>query len=339
MKKAVWFSAMGVLAATGTIARAEEIGRVLESSPVIQQVQVPRQVCSNQVVGGQPNTGAGAVIGGLAGGALGNAVSSGSGGGRAAATVLGVIGGALLGNSVQNSNNQPRNIQRCTTQTFLENRTVAYNVRYEYAGREYSVQMPYDPGPTIRLQVTPVADNGPAAGQSQQGGVIIAPPVQGNGNTPIPSAYPSNTQAQPAYPQAYPANQGQQVYPANPQGQPVPLSEYQNNTPTYLQSPDGYPPSGVATSTSYDPTYPYYPSYGYPYYSYPYSGYDNGYGNSYGYPYFPVALSLGFGYWGWGGGHYGGHGWAYGSHGGSYGGHGGYGGGGGHGGRGGGGRR
>ena len=298
MKRAVLFSAMGVLAATGTIARAEEIGRVLESSPVIQQVQVPRQVCSNQVVGGQPNSGAGAVVGGLAGGALGNAVSSGSGGGRAAATVLGVVGGALLGNSVESSNNQPRNMQRCTTQTFLENRTVAYNVRYEYAGREYSVQMPYDPGPTIRLQVTPVADNRSAAGQSQQGGVIVAPPVQGNGNT----------QAQPAYPQAYPANQGQQVYPANPQGQPMPQSEYQNTTPTYLQSPDGYPPSGVAASTSYYPAYPYYPSYGYPYYSYP------SYGYGYGYPYFPVALSLGFGYWGWGGGGHGG--WHGGGHGG-----------------------
>ena len=60
---------MGVLAASGTIARAEEIGRVIASNPVIQQVQVPRQVCSNQVVGGRPNTGAGAVVGGIAGGA------------------------------------------------------------------------------------------------------------------------------------------------------------------------------------------------------------------------------------------------------------------------------
>src|SRR5512133_1951666 len=168
MKRAVLFSAMGVLAASGTIAYAEEIGRVIASTPVIQQVQVPRQVCDNQIVGGQPNSGAGAVVGGLAGGAIGNSVGGGSG--RAAATVLGVVGGALLGNSIESANNQPRNMQQCTTQTFLENRTVAYNVRYEYAGREYRVQMPYDPGPTIRLQVTPVADNGPAP--SQQGGVI-----------------------------------------------------------------------------------------------------------------------------------------------------------------------
>ena len=37
-----------------------------------------------------------------------------------------------------------------------ENRTVGYNVVYEFAGRQYSVQMPNDPGPMIRLQVTPV---------------------------------------------------------------------------------------------------------------------------------------------------------------------------------------
>ncbi|MEO8654703.1 MAG: hypothetical protein ABI409_11325 [Ramlibacter sp.] len=312
MKKAVLFSAMGVLAASGSIARADEVGRVLEASPVIQQVQVPRQVCSNQVVGGQPNSGAGAVVGGLAGGAIGN--SGGGGGGRAAATVLGVVGGALLGNSVESANNQPRNIQRCTTQTFLENRTVAYNVRYEYAGREHSVQMPYDPGPTIRLQVTPVADNAPA--QSQQGGVIVAPPVQGNGNTPIPPVYPGDTQAQPAYP----ANQGQQVYPAAGQAQPMPQSVYQTATPSYLQSPDGYPPSETVTSTTYYPAaYPYYPSYGY----YPYYG-------SY-YPAFPVALSLGFGFsnWGWGGGHGwngGGHGSGFRGHGGGFRGHGGGGG-------------
>jgi hypothetical protein len=37
-----------------------------------------------------------------------------------------------------------------------ENRTVAYNVVYEYAGKEYSTQMPHDPGPTLALQIGPV---------------------------------------------------------------------------------------------------------------------------------------------------------------------------------------
>lgn len=33
---------------------------------------------------------------------------------------------------------------------------MGYIVVYEYAGKQYTVQMPNDPGPTIRLQLTPV---------------------------------------------------------------------------------------------------------------------------------------------------------------------------------------
>ena len=85
MKKSVLFSAMGVLAAFGGSASAEEVGRVISSTPVVQQVAVPRQVCSDQPMAvQQPNSGAGAVVGGIAGGALGNTIGHGSG--RAAAT-------------------------------------------------------------------------------------------------------------------------------------------------------------------------------------------------------------------------------------------------------------
>lgn len=44
---------------------------------------------------------AGTIIGGIAGGVLGNQV--GQGGGRAAATVLGVLGGAMIGNQIDRS--------------------------------------------------------------------------------------------------------------------------------------------------------------------------------------------------------------------------------------------
>jgi hypothetical protein len=53
------------------------------------------------------------------------------------------------------SNAQVPNIQRCSTQTFFENRPVAYNVIYEFGGKQYSVQMPSDPGPALQLQITP----------------------------------------------------------------------------------------------------------------------------------------------------------------------------------------
>jgi uncharacterized protein YcfJ len=200
MKKSVLFSAMGVLAATATIANAQEVGRVLSSTPIIQQVAVPRQVCSEQPVAvQQPNSGAGAVVGGVAGGVIGNQIGGGSG--RAAATALGVIGGALLGNRVESNTNQPQvqNVTQCTTQTFYENRTTGYNVRYEYAGKEYQVQMPYDPGPTIRLQVTPISSSQPAPD------VAAAPaPMQGTVQTAVVAGAQPVAVA-PVYPAAYPA--------------------------------------------------------------------------------------------------------------------------------------
>lgn len=139
---------------------AQDAGRVLSSIPVIQQVAVPRQVCSTQQVEvQQPKSGAGAVMGAIAGGAAGNAVG-GRGAGQAAATLLGVIGGAMLGDRIEGDPEpQLRNVQQCTTQTFYENRTVGYNVVYEFAGKQYAVQMPHDPGPTIALQVSPVGAN------------------------------------------------------------------------------------------------------------------------------------------------------------------------------------
>ena len=183
MKKSVLLSALGVLAAFGDSAGAQEVGRVISSTPVVQQVAVPRQVCSNQPMAvQQPNSGAGAVIGGIAGGAVGNTIGHGSG--RAAATAIGLIGGALLGNSIEGSGNRVQNVQQCSTQTYYENRTAGYNVLYEYAGREYNVQMPYDPGPTIRLQVTPVGSSSPESGDPGYGrgeppqATVVAPPLQ-----------------------------------------------------------------------------------------------------------------------------------------------------------------
>jgi hypothetical protein len=100
-------------------------------------------------------------MGAIAGGAMGNAV--GQGGGRAVATMVGLMGGAILGDRIEgNAYPQVQNVQRCTTQTYYENRAVAYNVVYEYAGQRYQTQMPNDPGPTIRLNVSPVGAGGAA---------------------------------------------------------------------------------------------------------------------------------------------------------------------------------
>jgi uncharacterized protein YcfJ len=170
------------LCATG-LSMAQEAGRVLSSTPVVQQIGVPRQVCTTEQVEVQTqNSGAGATLGAIAGGALGNA-SGGHGAGRAAATVIGAIGGAMVGNRIEGTPDiQTQNMQRCSTQTFFENRTVAYNVVYEYAGRQYSVQMPNDPGTTIALQVSPVGANVQAAAPGpavvQQAPVYAQQPAQ-----------------------------------------------------------------------------------------------------------------------------------------------------------------
>lgn len=179
---------MGLLAlgSTGAAHAQEEQGRVLSSTPVVQQVAVPREVCSNESVTyqGQPS-GAGALLGGIAGGAAGNAIGNGSG--RAAATVIGLIGGAIIGNRVEGPG-QPytESYRQCGTQTFYENRTVAYNVVYEYAGRQYSAQMPQDPGQFVRLNVSP-ADALPPQGYT--------PPVYSNEPIYRPQTeyYPSTT--------------------------------------------------------------------------------------------------------------------------------------------------
>ena len=144
-----------------TLAQAEEVGRVISSTPIIQQVAVPRQVCSQQQVAVQaPKSGAGAAMGAIAGGAIGNSIGRGEG--NALATAIGLFGGAILGNKIEGAPSaEVRQVQSCSTQNFYENRAVSYHVVYEYAGKQYSVQMPQDPGPTVRLQITPVVSQTP----------------------------------------------------------------------------------------------------------------------------------------------------------------------------------
>ncbi len=163
-----------IAALASALCAAQEVGRVISSTPVVQQVAVPRQVCNNEsVVVPSQRSGAGAALGALAGGALGNAVGQGSG--RAVATMIGIFGGAVVGDRVEGQGSQVQSVQRCATQTYYENRLSTYNVVYEYAGKQYSVQMPYDPGPTIKLQVTP-ADSTPV--QSQPAPMTyVQPPV------------------------------------------------------------------------------------------------------------------------------------------------------------------
>ncbi|MBL8370492.1 MAG: glycine zipper 2TM domain-containing protein [Burkholderiaceae bacterium] len=155
---------------------AEDFARVVASMPVIQAVTVPQQVCTpQQVTTPGSKSGAGAVIGAIAGGALGNQV--GKGGGRAVATGVGLVGGALLGNQIEGSSApQTQTVQQCSTHNVVENRVTGYSVTFEYAGKQYTTQMAQDPGAWIRLALVPV-------------GGSAAQPVSGTPGAVSPSAY------------------------------------------------------------------------------------------------------------------------------------------------------
>lgn len=187
MKKLLLLSAALV---TSTVSLAQEVGRVISSTPIVQQVGQPRNVCTTeQIAVQQPRSGAGALMGAIAGGAVGNAIGGGSG--QVAATMLGIFGGAIVGDNIEGQPMaQLQNVQRCSTQTFYENRTMAYNVVYEYAGKQYSVQMPSDPGPTVQLQITPVGTS------SQWMPPIAATTYQ----QPVYAQPPTMVMTQPAYP-------------------------------------------------------------------------------------------------------------------------------------------
>jgi len=207
MNKAILVSAMGAVGlaglATAGAASAEEVGRVISSTPVVQQVPVQRQVCNQAqpVVQQAPQggSGAGALIGAIAGGLLGHTVGGGMG--NAVATGVGAVAGAAVGDNLER-NRTPQYVQgpaQCGVQTAYENRTVGYNVQYEYAGKTFNVQMPYDPGPTVRLQVTPMNSSAAPVGNGVQ---TVSAPAEATApmyvaQTPSP-VYPAY--AYPAYP-------------------------------------------------------------------------------------------------------------------------------------------
>lgn len=147
---------LSMLACFGLAAQAQEMGQVISSTPLYQQVSVPKTVCNQQTVAvDQPTSGMGATLGALAGAAIGNQLGNGSG--RAAATAIGFLGGAVLGNQHEGPRQQLQTQQVCQTHSVTENRLLGYQVVYEFAGKRYQTQLAQDPGPTIPLNVTPQA--------------------------------------------------------------------------------------------------------------------------------------------------------------------------------------
>ena len=226
--------AMAAAALASAPASAMDIlARVISSTPVVQQIAVPRQVCANETVLMQaPKSGAGALMGAIAGGAAGNAI--GNGGGRAVATMIGLVGGAMVGERIEGPNSQMQNVQQCSTQTYYENRTSHFNVVYEYQGAQYTAQMPNDPGLHVRLRVTPVGAIEP-----------VPQPFQ-----PAPQTYyypPAPVQQQPVYVQ--PALTAPVYYPAYaPRPYYGPSYYAPSYAPHYAPS---FPPIGLSLNFGY----------------------------------------------------------------------------------------
>lgn len=178
------FIALALVSLYGA-ASADEIGKVISSVPMVQAVAVPRQVCKTETVAVQaPKSGAGAVLGAIAGGVVGHAL--GDGGGRAAATMIGMVGGTVLGDHMEKPGDaQVQAIQRCETQHIVENQIKGYRVTYEYAGKHYVVEWPTDPGPSIALQVMPRASNNPDLGTPYSGVQPGSLPVNAPVYTPV----------------------------------------------------------------------------------------------------------------------------------------------------------
>jgi uncharacterized protein YcfJ len=143
-----------------------DYARVVNVDPIVRQVRVetPRRECWDDVryVETRPHISDGAVGGRtLLGAAIGGVIGHqfGSGRGQDAATVAGALIGAGVGydSAAKQGSHGVREevVQRCDVryERDYEERIDGYRVTYEYNGRHYKTQLPYDPGDRIRVRV------------------------------------------------------------------------------------------------------------------------------------------------------------------------------------------
>jgi uncharacterized protein YcfJ len=166
-----------------------DFARVLDVEPLKRRIRVtePRRECVEETryderagyrARPEARTAAGSMIlGGLLGAAVGN--QFGHGDGRRAATVAGALIGSAIGHDAAHSPyesgrpggriddrryEEPRayTVQRCDVRynERWEERVEGYHVTYEYNGRRYETELPYDPGPRLRVRVAVEPDEG-----------------------------------------------------------------------------------------------------------------------------------------------------------------------------------
>ncbi|MDE2080834.1 MAG: glycine zipper 2TM domain-containing protein [Burkholderiales bacterium] len=179
--------AAALCGAASTGAWATEYGTVVSSTPIVAAVPVPQRECVDQpVVYQQPTSGVGALLGAIAGAAIGHNV--GGGDGRALATGVGLVAGSAIGDRVE-GNSLPAvssTVRQCRTVTRYENRTVGYDVVYDYQGQRRHTRMAQEPGDRIALNVqvspadaqapAPVYDEAPPTAYAPSYAPVYAPP-------------------------------------------------------------------------------------------------------------------------------------------------------------------
>lgn len=182
------------LLSTMTAWSAVEYAKVISRTPVLEQVLVPREACRDEATTVQPpKSGAGALVGAIAGGVLGHQVGDGSG--RVLATTVGAVGGAVIGDRLEPAPaTRVITTRRCVTEQVIENRIAAYDVVYEWGGKQYRTQLDYDPGESLALEISPLR---PATVSPP---IVTAPNVLAPANTMIypPTPVYSTTRVYPA---------------------------------------------------------------------------------------------------------------------------------------------
>jgi uncharacterized protein YcfJ len=149
---------------------AYDYAQVVSSEPMYQTVSysVPVEQCRQQTVAyeePQRRSATPTILGAVIGGALGNAVGSGTRNKQVGVAVGAVLGGSI-GNDIgrrQQGYGQPVRYgteEVCATQyeERAEQRLTGYRVTYRYAGETYTTTMDRDPGSSLRVRVdvTPV---------------------------------------------------------------------------------------------------------------------------------------------------------------------------------------
>jgi len=140
-----------------------DTARVLSAIPQTERVNMPRQECQTEYTqsynSGDRDIG-GSIIGGIAGGLIGSQIGKGKG--RIAGAAVGAATGAIVGDRIDNSDRHDgystRPVERCYQVDNWQVVNRGYLVTYRFNGRDYTTNMPNDPGSTINVRVSVAPD-------------------------------------------------------------------------------------------------------------------------------------------------------------------------------------